>query len=172
MNPKLEAIFSRRSIRKYTDEKVSDEMIRDLLEAAMAAPSAIALDPWKFIVITDKNKLKATADVLDHGKMIADAPLGIIVCGDQKQAAAEALSYMIQDCSAAVENILIAANLLGLGAVWLGVHPRENRVEGLREVFNIPENITPLAAISIGHPDQNAAPRTRYDESKVHRNNW
>jgi len=172
MNSKLDDIYSRRSIRKYTDQKISDDLINDLMEAAMAAPSANAQDPWRFIVVTDKVKLEETADLLEYGKMLNGAPLGIIVCGDQSAATGGELSYMVQDCSAAIENILVAANILGLGAVWLGVHPREHRVEGIRNLYEIPDNITPISVISIGYPAQKSAPRTRFDASKVKYNIW
>lgn len=172
MNSKLNLIFSRRSVRKYTNQTVSDDLIRELMEAAMAAPSARAQDPWRFIVVTDKERLTETAGVLEYGKMLAGAPLAIIVCGEQEAATGQALSYMLQDCSAAVENILIAANALGLGGVWLGVHPRENRIEELRKIYGIPNEITPVAALSIGYPVQKAEPRTRYDESKIRYNRW
>jgi len=172
MNPKLDIIFSRRSVRQYRDEPVGDEIINDLLEAAMAAPSAVAKDPWRFIVIRDKSLLVKISDGLPNGKMLADAAVGIVVCGSLEEAHDNQLSYMLQDCSAAIENILLAAAALGLGTCWLGVHPREERVDHLRTVLGIPENITPVSAIAIGFPAEEKEPRTRYNDAKVHHETW
>jgi nitroreductase len=112
MNPKLDFIFSRRSIRKYEDHEVPDAMIQDLLEAAMAAPSAVAKDPWHFIVLKERESLDKLADILTHGQMLRQSTAAFVVCGDIKQAHGELESYMLQDLSAAVENILLAANTL------------------------------------------------------------
>jgi len=168
MNPKLSEIFKRRSIRAYTNEDVSASDIRDLLEAAMAAPSAVAKDPWHFFVVRSQSTRDAIADALPNGQMLRTAPVGIVVVGDIEKAHDNALSYMLQDCSAAIENILLAASILGLGACWLGVHPREDRIKRLREIFELGENMIPASAIAIGHPQQMPIPRTRYDEHKVH----
>ena len=121
---KLSFIFGRRSIREYQDAPVSDELVTDLLRAAMAAPSACAKDPWRFVVVRKRATLNLIADALPNGKMLAHAPVGIAVCGDLGAAHAGELSYLLQDCSAAIENLLLAAHALGLGACWLGVHPR------------------------------------------------
>lgn len=172
MNSKLDAIFARRSIRSYKDRPVSDEAVKDILEAAMAAPSATAKDPWDFIVIQDKTLLAKLAEILPNGRMIAQAPLGIIVCGDIRRAHGGELSYMLQDCSAAVENILLAVSMLGLGACWLGVHPRPERISQIKAMFGLPENVIPMAAVAIGHPAEKNEARTRYDEKKIHRGKW
>jgi len=172
MNTKILPILSRRSIRTYTRQPVTDDVVRALLEAAMAAPSAMATDPWRFLVLRDRAALSALADTLPHGKMLNEAPLGIVVCGELARAHRQELSYLLQDCSAAVENLLLAANLLGLGAVWLGVHPNEDRIAGIRSRFGVPENILPLAAIAIGHPAEHPAPRTRYNAAFVHNGQW
>ncbi len=168
MNPKLEAIFARRSVRAYTDEPIADETIRDLLEAAMAAPSAVARDPWHFHVVREQATRDALADALPNGQMLRSAPVGIVVVGDITQAHNEALSYLLQDCSAAVENLLLAASMLGLGACWLGVHPREDRIARLREIFELPEAMIPVACIALGRPSQRPEPRTRYHAAAVH----
>jgi nitroreductase len=142
-------ILSRRSIRKYTSEPVSEEDVRTLLEAAMAAPSASNRKPWHFVVVTDRQTLDALAEAHPHGKMLFEAQLCVAVCGGP----VETERYWIQDCCAATENLLLAATALGLGAVWLGVYPREDRV-------------------AIGHPAEEKAPRTQYDEARVHRGRW
>ena len=163
----IEAIFSRRSIRKYTSESVSEADIKMLLEAAMAAPSASNSKPWHFAVVTERATLDALAEAHPHGKMLAQAPLCIAVCGDP------AISdCWVQDCSAATENLLVAVAALGLGAVWLGVYPQDDRAAFMRQILSIPENIFPLNLISIGHPAEEKEPRTQYDEARVHRGRW
>jgi nitroreductase len=161
-------IFARRSIRKYTDEPVSQADIQTLLEAAMAAPSASNRKPWYFVVVTKRETLDSLAEAHPHGKMLFEAPLCIAVCGGP--VASE--RFWVQDCSAATENLLLAATALGLGAVWLGVYPKEDRVAGIRQVLGIPETIAPLNLISIGHPAEEKEPRTQYNEARVHREQW
>ena len=172
MNSKLDYIFARRSIRAYQAQDVDESLIHDLLEAAMAAPSAVAKDPWEFVVIRDRDILAKIAEGLPHGKMIAKAPVGIVVCGDLNRAHDEHLSYMLQDCSAAIENLLLAVTTLGLGACWLGVHPREERITHIRSVLKLPEGVIPIAAIAIGRPVKSPEPRTRYREDAVHYDTW
>ena len=172
MNAKIQPLLSRRSIRHYTREPVSDGDVCALLEAAMAAPSAMATDPWCFLVVRDRAALAALAEILPHGKMLNEAALGIVVCGEPARAHRQELSYLLQDCSAAVENLLLAAHLLGLGAVWLGVHPNEDRIGGIRARFGVPQEILPLATIAIGHPAEHPAPRTRYSAASVHTERW
>ena len=138
----------------------------------MAAPSAVAKDPWRLVVVKRRELLKKIADHLPHGKMIAKAPVGLIVCGSIDEAHDNELSYMLQDCSAAIENILLAASKLGLGAVWLGVHPRAVRIAHMRKVFALPESIIPVSVLSLGWPGQTPSPRTRYNEKAVHWEQW
>jgi len=164
----INTIFTRRSIRKYTAEPVSEKDIKTMLEAAMAAPSASNRKPWHFIVVTNRQILNNLARAHPYGKMLSEAPLCIAVCGDKTISTGS----WVQDCSAAAENLLLAATALGLGAVWLGVHPREGRVNPIREVLSIPENIVPLNLISIGHPAEKKEPRTQYDELRVHHERW
>lgn len=163
----VQTIFARRSIRRYTTERVSEEDIKTLLEAAMAAPSAANSQPWHFVVATDRETLDSLADTHPYGKMLFQAPLCVAVCGDPACS-----DQWGQDCSAATENLLLAAVALGLGAVWLGVHPREERIAAIRRVLGIPANIIPLNLISIGHPAEERPPRTQYSEARVHREQW
>jgi nitroreductase len=172
MNPKLQGIFTRRSIRTYQTNDVSDAIVRDLLEAAMAAPSAVAKDPWEFIVVRDAQMRSQIAAGLPNGKMLADAPVGIVVCGDLTRAHDNQLSYLLQDCSAAIENVLLAVTALGLGACWLGVHPREERVALIRSLLRIPEQVIPVSVIAIGWPAETPKPRTRYRDQAVHLETW
>lgn len=169
MDNTLDFIWARRSVRKFTQEPVAEAGIQSMLEAAMAAPSACCRDPWSFIVLRQAPARKAVAACLPNGGFLADAPLGIIVCGHQKRAHAESLSYLLQDCSAAIENILLAANALGLGSCWLGIHPREERIAALRETLDLPADCLPVGAIAIGRPaEERPEPRTRFDAGKVH----
>jgi nitroreductase len=172
MNTKLEVIFSRRSVRKFQNKPVGDEMVNDLLEAAMAAPSAVAKDPWHFIVLRRRETIDRIAEILPHGKMLNQAPAAIIVCGDLDRAHSGELSYLLQDLSASVENLLLAANILGLGACWLGVHPREERQAGIREMFGLPETIIPMCGIALGWPAEKPETRTRFNPEKVHLEKW
>lgn len=172
MNPKLTVLFNRRSVRKYTDEVVSDETVRDILEAGMAAPSAVAKDPWAFIVVRDRDMLGKIAEALPNGKMLTDAALGIVVCGDIDQSHGNELSYMLQDCAAAIENMLLAISALDLGACWLGVHPRKERLTHLKQLFSLPKNIIPISVIAMGHPAENPAARTRFKIDSVHYEKW
>jgi len=165
-----ESILTRRSCRRYTQEGISEAHLRMLLDAAMSAPSARNTQPWHFIVATERGVLNTMAEIIPYGKMLKDAPLGLVVCGDRTQQARD--GYLVQDCSAATQNILLAAHALGLGAVWLGVYPREDRIEGLRELFRIPEDILPIAAISVGVPMKAGERAERYREDRVHRNQW
>ncbi len=172
MNPKLDLLFSRRSIRSFRNADVSPETVHDILEAAMAAPSACAKDPWEFIVIRDKGMLKAVAEGLPNGKFLPDGQVGIVVCGDLDKAHGNELSYMLQDCSAAIENLLLAASALGVGTCWLGVHPRQDRVEHISKLLNLPENVLPICAIAMGYPETDITARTRFRNSAVHKETW
>ena len=166
-------VLARRSIRKYTMQPCSIENIKTLLEAAMAAPSAGNRQPWCFVVVTQREKLDKLADMHDNGKMLFEAPLCIAVCADMtKTLEGEAHDLWIQDCSAATENILLAVTGLGLGAVWLGIHPRNARKKAVSEILSIPEEIVPFCLISIGYPAEVKEPRTQYDEALVHYEQW
>lgn len=166
----FEAIYNRRSIRKYEDRDVPQELVRELLGAAMMAPSAGNAQPWQFVVIDDREKLAATKDINPYAAMAKGAPLGILVCGDLSLE--KYPGYWVQDCSAAVQNILLAAHAKGLGAVWTGIHPIEERVSGFRNSFKLPENVIPLALIVLGWPAQEAKPKDRYKEERIHMNEW
>jgi nitroreductase len=165
----LDLILSRRSIRAYTDEPVTEEQIEQLLRAAMSAPSANNEQPWQFVVIDDRELLDTIPDeVHPYSKMLKEAPVAILVCGEPRRQ--HHAGYWEQDCAAATQNLLLAAHSLGLGAVWLGVHPREKRVNGMRELLNLPGYLVPFALISIGHPAEEFPPSNRYDPERVHRN--
>ncbi len=166
----MEAIFSRRSIRKFTSEKVSEQVIEELLKAGMAAPSAGNQQPWQFVVIDDRKILDQIPTVHPYSAMLKEANVAILVCGDLK--AEKHKGYWVQDCSAAIQNILIAVEALGLGAVWLGVYPREDRVAGIQKLLGLPEHVVPLSLIPVGYKGEQKPPANRYDASRVHHNGW
>lgn len=164
----IEAILTRRSIRRYTSKKVSAKVVEELLNAGMSAPSANNSQPWHFVVIDDRQILDRIPEFHAYSSMLYFAPLAIAVCGDSKVSAA----YWVQDCSAATQNILLAAHASGLGAVWLGVYPIKERVRELQKLLNLPEQIVPLSLISLGYPAASKAPENRFDAARVHHNKW
>jgi len=166
----FKALMTRRSVRAYTDEPVSDEQVQTILAAGMQAPSANNRQPWHLVVLRRRERLDALAEVLPFGKMLAQAPLGIVVCADaglQPNA-----GYWTQDCAAATQNILLACHALGLGAVWIGVYPRDERVTALRELLSLPETVIPLCAIAIGWPAERPAPIDRFRPERIHEEQW
>jgi len=166
----MKAVLERRSIRKYTDQKITDEQIQLLLKAAFAAPSAGNKQSWHFIIVDGRETLNRLADASPNASMLKNASHAIVVCGDTS--AEFYPEYFVQDCSAAAENILITATDLGLGSVWLGVYPKMDRVEKIVQIMNTPEGIVPLCMISLGYPAESREPSNRYDEKKVHYNKW
>jgi len=168
----LGLIFGRRSIRVYAPGEIDDPTVSRLLEAAMAAPSAMTKDPWRFIVVRERGSLKTMAELLPGGKMLATSTLAIVVCGDLEAAFERQLSFLLQDCSAAIENLLLAAHGLDLGACWVGVHPSEAAIRKLKNLFGLPSSVLPIAVVSLGLPGEDPGPRTRFDATKVHREEW
>lgn len=167
----LNAIFSRRSIRKYTAEPVPEQAIQEMLEAAMSAPSAGNQQPWHFVIINDRRTLDEIPSFHPHSLMLKEAQVAVLVCGDPKLE--KHIGYWVQDCAAATENLLVAAHAKGFGAVWLGVYPREDRVEGLRKLLNTPDGIIPFSLIPVGYPAETKPPRPdRYNSSRIHHNRW
>ncbi|MFA5874165.1 MAG: nitroreductase family protein [Anaerolineales bacterium] len=167
MNPTLEIIFHRRSIRKYTDQSVEPEKLDLLLKAAMAAPSAMNCKPWEFVVVTDPETLAQFRKRLIFGNR--NAPSAIVVCGNPSLSTNPAARlFWVQDCSAATENILIAAVSLGLGTVWVGIHPVAEFVRVVREIAGLPKHVTPLGLLYVGYPAEEKPARTQYDAGRVH----
>jgi len=166
----IEAILSRRSIRRYTSQPVPYELIDELLKAGMSAPSAGNEQPWHFVVINDHKIIDEIPKFHPDSSMLIEASAAILVCGDLKEEKHQ--GFWIQDCSAATQNILIAAHAKGLGAVWLGIYPREERINGVGKLLGIPEHVIPLSLISIGYPAEQKPPADRYNISRIHRNHW
>ena len=166
----FECIMTRRSVRKYTNDTVPEEMLLKLLEAGANAPSAANQQPWHFITVTDKNMLQTVADGLPYGKMLPQAACAIIVC--MKEDAEPYPQLAAQDCSAATQNILLAAHALGLGGVWIATHPQKEREDHLREIMGIPDNIIPFSVVSIGVPATVGASAIRLTSEMIHKERW
>ncbi|MFW6280377.1 MAG: nitroreductase family protein [Halanaerobium sp.] len=166
----MREIFERRSIRKYTNKDVEDFKIKKLLEAGAAAPSAGNEQPWHFVVIKDRDRLNKLADIHPYGKMLKDAPLAVAVCADLNQLKYE--HFWVQDCAAATQNILLEAVSLGLGAVWLGVHPNKNIEADVNKFLDLPDHVTTVSVISIGYPAEQKRPSKRFSEDILHYDKW
>lgn len=166
----FEAIFTRRSIRRFTDEPVSDEDLRIILKSAMLAPSACNQQPWHFIILRDADSREKASRTSPYTAMAAHAPLVIIVCGDTKDEKAK--GFWIEDCSASTENLLLAARGKNIGTVWCGVYPVMERVDYLRNALGIPEHVIPLGLICAGHPAQEFREAERFREDRIHLEKW
>jgi nitroreductase len=163
-------IINRRSIRKYKHQKIEDEKILSILKAAMYAPSAMNLQPWHFIVINSDKVLQETVNSIPHAEMIKQSGNAIIVCGDSSLEKNE--SWLIQNCSAAVQNILLAAYDLGLGSCWIAVHGMSDVVRNLQIQFKLPSDIIPIALVALGYPDEELKAEERFKKEKIHYNKW
>lgn len=164
----LNNILERTSVRSYLDKSIEDDKIEKLLRAGMAAPTAVNKQPWHFVVVTDKSLLQKLAKANPYAEMVARAPLAIVVCGDMTKALdGNAREFWVQDCSAASENILLAATGLGLGSVWTGTYPSEERCAAVSEVLGLPETLIPLNTIVIGYPDGEVTPKDKWQESNI-----
>ena len=166
----LDAIFTRRSIRKYTAEPVSDQDIETLLRAGMAAPSAGNQQAWEFVVIDDREVLDAIPGVHPYAQMCTEAPLCLAVCADLSRE--KYAGFWVQDCSVAIQNILLAAHASGLGAVWLGIAPGADHAHQVAGLLKLPQGIEPFALVVVGHPAETKTPDDRFDPGKTHHNHW
>ena len=166
----LEAIRTRRSIRKFEERIVPWQMEDQILRAAMAAPSAGNQQSWEFVVVRDRKMLNAIPTVHPYAAMCPSAALVIVVCGVPVRERHR--DFWVQDCSAAMQNLLLAVHDLGLGAVWLGLYPRVDRVAGVRQLLGIPDSIIPMCMAAIGHPAETHPPQDRFDATRVHLDRW
>lgn len=166
----IEALMTRRAVREFTSQPVEDEQIDTILKAAMHAPSACNQQPWHFVVVSERAPLNALAAVHPYAQMLKQAPLAVIVCADVTLETCPG-NWAI-DCSAAMENLLLAAHALGLGAVWVGIHPVEQRVKDIAQVLNLPKYVMPLALAAIGHAANPLPKVDRYLPERIHRNRW
>jgi len=166
----FDAIFSRRSVRQYTAKVVPDALVTELLKAAMAAPSAGNEQPWQFIVVRDRAILDEIPKFHPYSAMVKHASVAILVCGDLTLEKYK--GFWVQDCSAATENLLLAATAKGLGAVWTAVYPMEDRVAGMRKLLNLPEHIMPLSLVPIGYPASLPSAADRFNVARIRRDRW
>lgn len=166
----IEALVTRRAVREFTPEPVGDGEVETLLRAAMHAPSACNQQPWHFIVVTGRERLDAIAGVHPYAQMVKQAPLAVIVCGDLTLETCPG-NWAI-DCSAAMENLLLAAHAIGLGGVWVGIHPVEQRVKDFRQLLGLPSYVMPLCLAAVGHPAGPLPKVDRFNADRIHRNGW
>ena len=180
----LDVIMTRTSIRSFTGDPVSQEQIETILKAGMAAPSAINIQPWRFVVMTDKNKIEQTFGNNPRGAdMYTKAGAVIVVCGEATRMAKpfgqpdapetpQPNMFWFEDCSAAAENILLAAHSMGLGAVWTAGYPAEDRMEPISKALGLPENVLPLCVIPVGVPAENPEPKDKWKPANIHWEKW
>jgi nitroreductase len=166
----IQAIMTRRSIRRFEKREIEEQMIETLLRAAMQAPSGQNRQPWHFIAITERRILSAIPKFHPNAKMLHKAPAAILVCGDTR--IEESIKYINSDCSAATENLLLAAHELGLGAVWLGIYSREDRVERISRLLELPPYLMPISLVAVGYAAETKQPEDRFRPERVHRNRW
>lgn len=170
----MEAILSRRSVRSYTEQPISDALVREILEAGMSGPSCVNARDWSFIVVKDREKLNRMADANGGpAQPLRSAALGILICGDLQRAFSRAPEYWVIDCAIAGQNMILAAASFGIGSVWLGTWPQMNRVERQRELFQLPEHIVPHSIISFGWPQESAQSTSpKWEDDRVHYETW
>jgi len=166
----MEALFTRRSIRRYTGEPVSEENLKLLLKAGFCAPSAHNKQPWQFVVVRNRDTLEEIARLHPYAKMLPQAGCGIIACGDTDRESN--IGYLVEDCSAAIENILLAAHGLGLGSVWCGLYPVQERVDAVAKLLSMPSDMIPIGLVVVGHGQDKGREVDRFDESRVHYEKW
>ena len=165
-----EALLDRRSIRKYNDQKINKEDIDKILKAGMYAPSAMNLQAWQFIVIDDKDILIETIKSIPYAEMLRQSAAAILVCGDSLIEKNE--SWLLQNCSAAIQNILLSSYGLGIGSCWIAIHGMDAVYQNIKAQFALPENIVPISLISLGYPDEVVNAEERFTEEKVYYNKW
>jgi nitroreductase len=166
----MEGILTRRSVRSFTDAPVSEDLIADLLRAAMAAPSAGNQQPWQFVVVRDPAVRNVIAGANPYGGSARQSPVVVVVCGDLSRE--QRPDFWVQDCAAATQNLLLAAHAAGLGAVWCGTYPREERMGPIKAALGLPEHVLPFSVVPIGYPAERPAPVDRYDTGRVHFDRW
>ena len=172
-NGMLETIMTRTSIRQYTDQPVEKEKSEAMLRAGMAAPTAVNAQPWHFVVVSDKAKLSELAAANPRAGMLKSAPLAIVVCGDMTKAMeGKGRQFWIQDCSAATENILLAAHAQGLGAVWTALYPMEERIQPVSEALKLPDTLIPLCTVVIGYPAEQPEPKDKWKPENISYNEY
>ncbi|MBU5437823.1 nitroreductase family protein [Tissierella sp. MSJ-40] len=166
----LNTILTRISIRKFTGEPIKEEDLNILLKSGFQAPSAHNYQPWHFVVVRDEDVIERIAEFHPYAKMLPKAGCGIIVCGDEVKQPNK--GFLVEDCSAAIQNMLLAAHGIGLGAVWCGIYSADKLVDSAKDVLGLPENIIPIGMVVVGVKDEEKEPTDRYDANKIHYNKW
>jgi nitroreductase len=166
----IDVIHRRRTIRKYKTDAVPDNIVQDILDAGMCAPSAGDEKPWDFVVVTERKLLDQIAVIHPYALMLSQVPVAIVVCCDMKLEHLK--NHAVLGCAAATQNMLLAAESLHLGAAWLGIYPEADRIANFRKLFDLPEHIMPFALIPVGHPGEEKLPKGRFDASRVRYNKW
>lgn len=168
MQDLLEVMYTRRSVREFSDAEVDADQVEAMIKAAMAAPSAQNLRPWHFVVVRKRKLLEELAQVHKYAYMLDKAALGIVVCGDQQVSE----QHWVEDTCAATQNLLLAATALGLGGVWISLYPKKKHQKQVRELLHIPEHIGVLCVVAVGHPAEKKKIKTEFDEGRVHQERW
>lgn len=169
----IDDIMTRTSVRAYSDREVKPEQVDTLLRAAMAAPTAGNKQPWRFVVVNNRETLKTISEKFNSMTMADDAALAVVMCGDTNDTfPGDGREFWVQDVSAASENLLLAAHAMGLGAVWCGIYPVQDRVRDFSDMLALPENIVPMACICIGYPEGETTPKDKWKPEYVHYNKW
>lgn len=166
----IEAILTRRSIRKYKSKEITRDQVNEIVKAAMYAPSAFNNQPWEFIAVDKREVIDEIFKIIPHAEMLKQAAAAILVCGNKDLEGN--IDLIVLDCSAATQNALLAVHDLGLGAVWISAFPVEEAMSGLKKLFNFPDNIIPVAVLSIGYPDETVTTEDRFKPEKIHYNSW
>lgn len=172
MNETLKTIYQRKSVRHFTDQEVTKEQLETIIRAAMAAPTAINAQPWQFLVVTDKELKAKYAEGNFQADMVKKCSALVVICGDKTLGNERSWTYWDQDCSAATENLLLAVESIGLGAVWTGVYPGEDRMKTVKERFGLPDNVVPLCVILVGYPDGTDKPKDKWKPERIHWNKY
>ena len=165
-----EILINRRSIRRYTSEKIDSASIRNIIKAAMYAPSAVNKRPWHFIIVEDKGKMEEVMKIHANAKMLKEASHAILICGDENLQHDD--GFWIADCGAATQNLLLAAHGVGIGSCWIGIYPREQRMKDISNLFNLPKHVKPFALVSLGYPAEDKRLPERFEEKKIHSEVW
>ncbi len=166
----MDLICARRSIRKFEDTPVKRDILEEVIKAGMNAPSAMNQQPWQFVIMEDRSCHQRILEVHPNAVPLTAAPVGLLVCGDLSRETAK--GYWSIDCAAATENMLLKITELGLGGCWLGIYPRQQRVDALRDIIGAPEHIVPFALIAMGYPDESKGPKDIFDPERVHADRW
>lgn len=166
----FDAIINRRSIRKYKEQAIDNALLEKIIEYGMFAPSAVNKQPWHFLIFRDKNSISKLIEVHPNANMLKNASAGILICFDKKLQHDE--GYGPIDCSAATQNMLLAAHGLGLGACWIGIYPRKQRIDVLHKAFKLPEHVIPFAVISVGYPNELKTTPDRFKKNRIHMESW